>query len=361
LNYTSPIKGAKTTSITDDLYNIQWNINLINARIKEAAELSPANLMIVPGDNQINIQNLNNRAGQILQYRPIPVGGNPIEVVTPSFISPAYRDLLEYYIQKAYEMTGISTLSAQSINPLGANASGAALQSMENIESSRFETQLNQVVKGYVDLSKLMIAMMPEDADILPEEANRSGYTWKDVKKQANLIKIQYSAQTMLSKDPSKRLEQIMQLSQVGLIPPGQLGRFLEMPDLSEAFNIMTAAQDAVDKVIQLAIEDNIFEIPGYVSYDLLGKSITAMQNQLLGAYSKENTETLEYLNRVNQLDDMLQQVLLEQGVIQVPQNEMQVSETGIGAPGMVEAPSTIDGMGTPPETANEKNQWGDI
>jgi len=357
LHYSSPVKGMKSTSITDDLYNIQWNINQINAFIKEAATLSPKNLILVPDGSNIAVQNLDNRAGQILKYKPIPGSGNPVDVVSPAFINGQYQQLLEYYIQKAYEMTGVSPLSASSINPLGSNASGAALQSMENIESNRFETQMNQAVRGYVDLAKLLIAILPEDSDILPPEANRSGCTWEDVKKQTQLINIQFSAQNMLSKDPSKRLEQIMQLSQVGLIPPAQIGRYLEMPDLNEVFNIMTAAQDAVDKVIQLAIEENYFDIPRFVSYDLLGKSITAMQNQLLGAFTTKNEETIIHLQRINQLDLMLQNILIKQGVIPVQVGEMQVSDQGIAAPGIVEAPNAIDAMnmGMPPETANDK------
>jgi len=357
LHYSTPVKGAKTTSIADDLYNIQWNINLINARIKEAATLAPSNLIFVPDGTNINTQNLNNRTGQVIKYKPIPGVGQPVDVAAPAPISPSYQNLLEYYIQKAYEMTGISVLSAQSVNPLGANASGAALQSMENIESTRFETQLNQVVRAYVDLSKLLIAMLPDNIDILPVEANRSGYTWKDVKEQSNLINIQYSAQSMLSKDPSKRLEQIIQLSQVGLIPQGKIGRFLEMPDLSEVFNIMTVAQDAVDKVIQLAVEQDYYEIPRYVSYDLLAQSITAMQNQLLGAYTEKNPDTLVALNRINTLDNKLQELLIKQGVIPIQQGDMQVSQSGIAAQGLVEAPNEIDAMnmGIPPETANDK------
>ena len=364
IHYTTPVKGAKTTSITDDLYNIQWNINLLNARIKEAASLTPANLIFVPEGTNINTHNIDNRAGQVMKYKPIPGTNQPVDVVTPSFISPEYQKLLDYYIRQAYEMTGISMLSAQSINPLGANASGAALQSMENIESTRFETQLNQAIRAYVDLAKLLISMLPEDADILPVDANRSDYTWKDVKKQANLINIQYSAQTMLSKDPSERLKQILQLSQVGLIPQAKIGRFLEMPDITEAFNIMTAAQDAADKVIQLAIEKEQYEIPEYVSYDLLGKSITAMQNQLLGSLTESNiNEVTVSLQRVNVLDGMLQELLIQKGVIQVPQGEIAVSETGIGAQGPVEAPSAVDAMnmGPPPEAANDKNQYGEV
>jgi hypothetical protein len=365
LHYTTPVKGAKTTSVVDDLYNIQRNIDLINAQIKDAAELSPANFIFLPDGSNVSPLNADNRIGTIFTYKPTPGGGSPPEVITPAFINGQYYTQLDNLIQKAYEMVGISQLSSQSVNPLGANASGAALQSMENIESTRFETQLNQVIRAYVDLAKIIIAIVPEDKDILPKEANRSGYKWADVKNQSALINIQYSAQTLLSKDPSTRLQQIMQLSQIGVIPPGKIGRFLEQPDLSEVYNLMTAAQDAVDKVIQMAVEEGIFNIPKFVSYQLLEETITAMQNQLLGAYTPENNEILVYLDRLQTLDDMLNEIMVREGFVQVqPAGPVQVSEGGIGASGPVDAPSAADlpnNLQNPPETANDKNQEGDV
>jgi hypothetical protein len=365
LQYCTPLKGLKTTSIVDDLYNIQLNIDLINARIKEAAELSPANMIFVPDGTNITVEMLNNRSGNVIKYKPLPGAGAPVDVAAPPFISSEYRETLEYNIQKAYEMAGISTLSAQSINPLGANASGAALQSMENIESTRFETQLNQVVRSYVDLAKLMIAMYPDDADILPEESNRSGYKWKDIKKQSSLINIQYSAQTMLSKDPATRFKQILQLSQVGIIPQSKIGRFLDQPDLNEVYSLATASQDAVDKVIQMAVENGIFEIPKFVSYALLEETITAMQNQLLGAVTPDSKGIPKALAALQTLDDQLQEIMVREGFTPVaPEGPIQVSEEGIGAAGAVEAPSSVDAVNNfenAPGTENEKNQWGDV
>jgi hypothetical protein len=366
LHYTVPIKGAKTTSIVDDLYNIQISIDLLNARINDAGTVNPANLIMVPEGSGLDTETLNNRAGIIYRYRPVPQGSNPVQVVTPAFINEQYAKTLEYLIQKAYEMVGISLLSSQSVNPLGANASGAALQSMENIESTRFETQLNQVVRGYIELARILIDIIPDDQDILPKEANRSGYTWKDVRKQASLINIQYSAQTLLSKDPSKKYAQILQLSQVGMIKPSKLARFLDMPDLSEVYNLATAAQDAVDKVIQLALEEDYFDIPKFVSYELLEESITTMQNQLLGAYTSKNKEVVESLKKLQRLDDILQGIMMREGFIPVQEAAPpMVSEGGIAAPGMVEAPTAMDAMagamGKPPETINDKNQEGDV
>jgi hypothetical protein len=365
LHYTTPIKGAKTTSIVDDLYNTQRNIDVLCARIKEAATLTPANVIAVPEGSNIDIDGLNNRTGNIIKYRPVPGAGDPLQVIAPAFISGEYQTNLEYLLQKAYEMVGISQLSSQSINPLGANASGAALQSMENIESTRFETQLNQVVRAYVDLAKILIDIIPEDRDILPKEANRSGYTWKDVKKQASLINIQYSAQTMLSKDPSTRLQQIMQLSQLGIIPQSKVGRYLDQPDLNEVYSLATAAQDAVDKVIQLALEDEYFDIPKFVSYQLLEETITALQNQLLGAYTPKNKEVLQSLTRLQVLDDKLQEIMIREGFTPVqPTGPIQVSEGGIGAAGGVQAPSATDvqnNLENPPEAANDKDTMGDV
>ena len=95
------------------------------------------------------------------------------------------------------------------------------------------------------------------------------------------------------------------------------------------------------------------------------------MQNQFLGAYIKENPETTEALERINRLDDMLQEILITQGVIPVEQGDMQISDAGIGAQGMVEAPSSVDAMGQPmqmpnnfgepPKTANDKDHYGRV
>ena len=80
------------------------------------------------------------------------------------------------------------------------------------------------------------------------------------------------------------------------------------------------------------------------------------------GSLTESNiSEVTISLQRINFLDERLQSLLVQKGVIQVPQGEMQVSEGGIGAQGPVEAPSAVDAMnmGTPPETANDKNPDG--
>jgi len=285
--------------------------------------------------------------------------------MTPEFISRQYMDVLEYYISKAYEMVGVSQLSAQSENPLGAGASGFALNSMENIESTRFEVQLNQVIRAYVDLARRIIDVFPDEAPVLPDDSMRTKFTWKDVRKQIQLVNVQYSAQTILSKDPATRFKQILELSQVNMIKPSKVARFLDQPDLNEVYTLATAAQDAVDRVIQRAIEDQNYDIPKFVSYQILEEEITAMQNQLMAVWSKGNREVEKNLDSLQMLDNNLQIILHKQGFTQIDPGEAQVSEGGIASGGLIEAPSSTD---TPPniepglevpEAGNDKNNEG--
>ena len=140
----------------------------------------------------------------------------------------------------------------------------------------------------------------------------------------------------------------------------------LEIKGLKTHFFTKRGVVPAVDGI---DIEIGKGEVVGVVGESGCGKSITAMQNQLLGAYTESSPETLVSLERINRLDDMLQEILIKQGVIPIPQGDTQVSQNGIGAQGPVNAPSSVDALpnampnnlGTPPVSANDKDQWGNV
>jgi hypothetical protein len=72
--------------------------------------------------------------------------GDPIHTATPPFISDQFIAERAYLIETAYQIAGVSELSAQSEKPGGLD-SGKALETMENIESNRFEYQLSTVIR----------------------------------------------------------------------------------------------------------------------------------------------------------------------------------------------------------------------
>lgn len=363
LHYNPTMTGNKTISLVEELDGIQTQIDIINAKISTAMQLNPANTTYVMEGSNLKSSDVNNRVGNVYQLRmPAGMSQLPVHNVTPPPIDPAWLNLLDYYVNKAYDIVGVSQLSAMSKKPSGLD-SGVALQTMEDIESDRFECQVQNYINSYVDLAKILIDVLPEDEQILPDSYNTIGLTWKDVKKQNTLFKIQYSAATALSKDPSEKLKQIMQMTQVGLIPASKAGEYMDLPDLQDAYKFAASVNSGVQKVITNAIEEGTYEIPEYISYQVLSQEIATIQNQLYASLGgKNDKETYEALDRINNLDVELVAIMTENGVMDVTgQNEIQSTEEGIAGQ-QVQAASSADALmqqGTPETSADALMQQG--
>ena len=332
--YNEPINNGKTVSIVDELEGVQTQIDLINSKIAATSQLTPANLVFIDEQSGLKASDVNNKDCQIY-----PVGiqpgntANPVNVVTPVPFDPSWSAMLDFYINKAYDMIGISQLSAQSRKPSGLD-SGVALQTMEDIESDRFEVQVNHFINAYIDVTRKLIEIIPEDVEILPADKYQSTMTWATLKEQNNLYKVQYSAATALSKDPAERAKQIIQMSQIGLITPSKAAELMDMPDLTDAYTDAESAEMAVAAVINNAVEYDLYNVPDYISLTSLTREITLEQNQLFISMSagKDNSEVAESLRRLNKLDAIVADKMVQLGMIDMTptENTEAVSESGL-------------------------------
>ena len=240
--YNKPLFGSSCSSVVDVLFGIQDQIDNLIRTCAIAAKRNMPKTYWVPEGTDVKAGSLNNEVGQVIPYRPIPgASGVPVICDEQRIIDPQYRDLIDKYKQDAYELVGISQLSATSQKPQGLN-SGIALSTMENIESDRFETQLNQVIRCYVDLAKKCINILDAKELILPQEKTRAMLNWDDLIGAAKSFNIQFSAAESLSKDPSTKLQQLQSLAQAGIIPQSHIAKYLELPDIESAYNITTNA-----------------------------------------------------------------------------------------------------------------------
>jgi len=356
IHYSEPAVGDRNTSLVDMLITIQMQINHLNSVIKEASQLSPAQTFFIPEGTNVTPQSVDNRIGNIIKYKPVQGITEPVHTATPNFINDQYGQLLEFYIEKAYAMAGISQLSSQSKAPQNLS-SGVALQSMENIEADRFQTQVTTVVRAYTDLTKMLINIFPAKATLLPEKAKRAKITWEDVKKENEMVLIQYSAATLFSRDPAKKLQQIMEYVKAGMITPQRAGQLIEQPDLETANSLITAAIDAVDAVISNCLEKDDFSIPQYVSYDLLKKEIATEQNKLMAIGDQD-----EYLMKLDILDKKLYETMVSEGYIQLNRDDAEpIGSEEIGFVGETQAPAgaPLDGDFAPEVQQPGQNETG--
>lgn len=304
LYYSSPVTGTSSLSIVDQLNDIQTEINILMDKIKTASQLNPQNTIVLPEGSNIKAEQVNNRIGNVLTYRQAPGVTTPVSVMTPQFLNEQYMKTVQILKEQAYEIVGISQLSAQSSKPSGLN-SGVALTTMEDIESDRFETQLNQVIRAYVDITRVCINVFPQGDKILPTDRMRQNITWNDILKESKKMTIQYSGASALSKDPSTKIQQIQTLAQQGLIPQSKVAQLLDIPDLENAYGLANNQIDAVSEIIDECINKKDFDpnqIPDYVPYNMLKDEIISTQLSLR-ASGKDNSE------EIGKLDELFQQI----------------------------------------------------
>ena len=354
--YNIPILGNYTPSIVEELDGIQTQIDLISAKISAAAQLTPANTTYVLEGSNLSPGDINNRIGNVYGVKcPPGMSTLPVMNVTPSPIDPYWQSLMEYYIQKAYEVIGISQLSAMSKKPNGLD-SGAALQTMEDVESDRFETQVMQYVNAFIELAKTVIAVIPDTADILPNTKQSKSFKWSDVKKQSDLFKVQYSAQSALSKDPQEKLKQVLQLREQGFLSNYEVPLYLDLPDLQNAYEGAQAVENAVDALIERCIEEGDTDIPEYIDYQQLAQKITIVENQLSASYTgnKKNDEDVALsIECLQTLESKLMNIMEENGFI-AKNTEAELGENANVATSL-SAANDISTEIKPSETLNEE------
>lgn len=303
LHYSVPTFGSSALSIADLLSGIQEEINILMDKIKTASQLNPALTFFVPEGSSIKTAQLNNRIGNVVSYKPIAgMGGSPVTSTTPAFIDSQYLDLLDNLVQKAYEMVGISMLSAQSKKPTGIE-SGIGLATLENVESDRFETQLKQVIHAYVDIAKVCIKVFDGAKDILPSDKCRVSIKWADIVKSEKNFSIQFSSADSLSKDPSVKLQQLQALAQAGVIQTSRIAQLMELPDLETGYNIAQNTSNATMRVIADCVANDNYDIPDFIPLELVKEECT---NAMLSLYAcnenGKNNADIEKLTKLYEI-----------------------------------------------------------
>lgn len=301
-NYCNPVMGDTNQSIVDMLLPIQLWIDELANTAKDASQLNPAHTILLPEGTGIEAHKFTNGIGNLVTYSVPPnFSSSPVTVATPPFIDPQYMKTIEELKQTAYELVGISQLSATSQKPTGLN-SGVALQTIENIESDRFETQFDAYIRMYSDVARTIMKVLDPDTNILPRDRFRSDVTWKDIAAEEKNMKLQFSGADALSKDPSTKFQVIQMYAQSSLIPREMITKLLDIPDMDMAYSYMNNQWDAVQTVIDRCIYEGKYEVPPFVSYPLLQKEILNTQLLLFNAGYDRNAADIARLTTLFQV-----------------------------------------------------------
>jgi hypothetical protein len=185
-------------------------------------------------------------------------GAQPPVPITPPAVAPEGYEQLDRLWQRAFEVPGISQLSAQSQKPAGLN-SGKALQTYADIESRRFQVSQHQYFHMFLRLARQTIHVARQIGERNPEFAVKSVsrktmtvVRWADAHMDENDYALKEFATSAFATTPEARMQQIQDSLNSGspLITPQEGRRLLKDPDIEEFDSLQDASYELVRDII---------------------------------------------------------------------------------------------------------------
>lgn len=296
--WCEPQYGFWGQGLAEQLTGLQLEINKILRTIQVAMHLVSIPKIFVDAASNIVSAHLNNKIGGIVKF----VGNKPIMEALGS-IPPELFAHLDRLYQRAYEIAGISQLSANAMKPAGLD-SGKALREYNDLESERFMDVAKRYERTFLDAAKIMIDMVKDLAKDDPDYKVRAKHNsflqtikWKDVSLEADEYIMQVFPTSSLSSSPAGRLQDVQELLAAGFINKEDGMKLLDFPDLKQFYNFNNAGVEDIERAIENIIDKGDYETPE--PYQNLQMGITKMQQAYLYYRSQNAPESkLELFRR---------------------------------------------------------------
>jgi hypothetical protein len=289
--------------LVEDVAEIQYQINETCRTIQENFYYGSALRVATPRQSGVAKAHL---AGRHPSYFEYDVAGGPPAFIAPNPVSPQQIDWLERLISKAHDLTGVSMLSAASKNPLGAGASGAALDTFYDIESERFSMDEAELTNFTVDCADLYIDTAKEIDEERKASKSSSVYTatwigggssekieWSKVDMKRDQFVLVPEPTNFIPTTRGGKLAAVEQLTKAGVLGSGEGGEYevaslFDEPDVSRAMRMRTAVFKNWERCM---------EILANPEKDLVENRVYVDSHMLMGAPGLGKRMTIAYYN----------------------------------------------------------------
>lgn len=251
--------GFDGLSIAHELYEVQNEIAFVLDKIRENNEVLAESYYLTPEGATDDEAFLNNT-----RLRKVPWRGGAAkpEIVHPPIAHPQVFNYLEQLWGRAFELVGLSQLSATSKKPADLR-SGAALRTYLDVETVRFSVAQDNWEQLFVGLSKAIVCcarrLAKENkswsvnyfgADKVLQKVN-----WKDVELKDDQFQVRVYPISALPLQPSARLERASELFQSQAITQEQFLVLADMPDTEKWSRLATAPFEDLEKTFEYMLK----------------------------------------------------------------------------------------------------------
>lgn len=267
--------------LAEQLQGLQLEINKILRTIQVSMHLVSVPKLLVEASSKVVSAHLNNKIGGIIKY----AGTAPTYAQLGS-IPPELFAHLDRLYARAFEIAGISQLSAQSSKPAGLD-SGKALREFNDIESERFlavgqrdEDCCLQASKMMIDAAKEIHAEFGEYKVKVSSGNELNIIDWAEVDMDEDKYVMRCYPTSALSSTPAGKLQDVQDLLALGFLSKEDAMKLLDFPDLRQFYNFNNSGVENIEKAIELMIDKGQYETPE--PYQNLEYGITKMQQAYL-------------------------------------------------------------------------------
>ena len=257
LKFEESDQGVMSVGVAKKLYAIQSAISYILGKTFKGVKNFAVQRVFLPKGSQPTESSISNLVGEIIEVNS--KDGKVPQFSTPQATNPQVLDILLMLWQKAFEIIGVSQLSAGGAIPRGLeNASGTALRNYQQVEGERFQLIRSDYEDAFISLAKLVIKLVPDS--MLPKGISRA-----KIKEAKDNLSIWTSS--LLPETPAGKLAMVGDLFNTGLVKGDQALSLMNSPDTNKFINSETSRLKAIDLILDRAVESG--KKPNY--YPALG------------------------------------------------------------------------------------------
>ncbi len=259
MNYKDACRQWYGIGIGEELRTIHDELNYMLRMAQEITRLCSVPITYVPRSAGIIESQFDNSVGKLVYFDGMQI---PVSAVLGEPPISLFQQIQNYFAW-AYQIAGISEMSASSESPKHLD-SGRAIQTMWQIESTRFATISKNYTNAIIKANDLMIAMSKVLAkNGVVQKANFYGMKlsrqidFDDVNLDRDQFDIQAYPVDNLPNEPAGRLSYVQDLINLGMENPLTARRLLNLPDVEQDTMFETSMTDYVMEQIYECVQGN--------------------------------------------------------------------------------------------------------
>ena len=261
-HWDAPIRGMFGIGLVEDLAGPQAKINDVARDIQEALYYGAQLTIFSPRGSKVNKEELRARHPKVVEYD----GAIPT-YLAPLPVSQQLFQFLDWLINWCDDASGLSRDFQSGKTQLGANASGKAMDTLDDIQSDRFAMfQLHDSL-AMVDVGALVI----DEARAIYAECSKSEmapwiaeHKWDKVQLDEGLYHLKLEPMNFLPGTRAGKLSAANELGQAGLIQdPTDMLEMMEEPDLQRLNRKLLGPRRAIARVMEglIDIDVDLYEL----------------------------------------------------------------------------------------------------